>query len=54
MSAQNLTRKNLSCGPFSNNSFNPPFFSGNFSEICLMSTAYEQTTTINNNNEQQQ
>ena len=42
MSAQNFTRKNLSCGPFSNNSFKPPFFSGNLSAICLISTAWRR------------
>lgn len=28
---QNLTRKNALCGPLSNSSLRPPFFSGNLS-----------------------
>ena len=37
---QNLTRKNRSCGPFSNRSLRPPFFSGNLSAMCRISTAW--------------
>lgn len=37
---QNLTRKKAEVGPLSYSSFRPPFFSGNLSYICLMSTAW--------------